>query len=249
MTVYLRNARAAWRSPGSDRRIRALVFEPAGVLYDNTSRRRWLWQLVTQPGARPSYGEFFRPWDSDFLPRAQRGEISYLDALREFLTLLGLAAAHRDEVVAAMSWKDQPLEAGPEALPGMARVLGRLSAAGVVLAVLGDCPLRGEELKSQLDGMGIGGLMAAVVTSRDLHSIKPAVENYQAIAAALKLRAEELAIVSSRPDDLRGAGNLGWSTIRFGLAHDPQSDLAVISPIQLLDAVMCCSAGLKLSAG
>lgn len=249
MLVQLPDANAAKRWAGADRTIRALVFEPAGVLYDATARRRWLWQLVTRLGPRRTYDEFIGPWDRNYLPAAQRGEIPYADALCQFLGTQGLSAAHRDEVVAAMSLRRQPLEAGLRPMPGVVRMLSRFSAAGYTLAVLSDSVLSGEQLKAQLDSMGIGGQLVVVITSCDLRSTKPDARNYAAISAALGIPTTESAFVSSRSEDLRGAMGCGWNTIHFGALDDPDADISVNSPMELLNAVFASANTDRHAAG
>src|SRR5262245_20899714 len=119
--------------------IKALVFEPEGVLYDATPRRRWLWQLVTRLGIQRTYDAFVQPWDVEFLPPVLRGEQSYATALHSFLLSLGLSAADLSEVEAAMPLRGQSLETGVRPLPGVARALSRLSSQGLTLAILCDC--------------------------------------------------------------------------------------------------------------
>jgi beta-phosphoglucomutase-like phosphatase (HAD superfamily) len=237
MSVHFHQAGSSKQRCNEAVPLRAVVFEPAGVFYDPTPRRRWLWQLLTRLGLRLSYDEFVEPWDAKFLPPVHRGEQSYADALHAFLASLGLSPADLSEAEAAMPLRGQPLEAGVRPLPGVARTLSWLSCHGLSLATLCDCSLSGNELKEQLDHLGLGGHFGVVITSADVGSVKPASENYESTATALGLRAEECAIVSVRSSDLRGAHDCRWRTIAFGtLSHAPV-DATITSWAQLIEVI------------
>ncbi len=214
--------------------LQAIVFEPAGVLYDSTPRRRWVWQLVTRLGLRISYDELFRSWDDEFLPPVYRGERRYADALHAFFASLELSAADLSELEAAVPLRTQPLEEGLRPLPGAVKILNRLSNEGLRSTVLSDCPWPGSELKEQLDGLGLGGQFGLVLTSADLGTVKPARQNYDAVTAALGLSRQQCAIVSARTSDLAGARECGWRTIVCGV-EKIEADAAIASIVQLME--------------
>jgi FMN phosphatase YigB (HAD superfamily) len=217
--------------------IRAVVFEPSGVLYDATPRRRWLWQLVTRLGIRLAYADFIRPWEDLFLPPVQCGKKSYSESMREFLTSLGISAADLSEVEAAMPLRGQSLESGVRPLPGVARVLSRLASSGLQIAALCDCSLPSGELKEQLDQLGLGGFFSAIITSVDLGAIKPEQKNYEAIEATIGCTAAECVMVSSQSADLLGANLRGWRTIAFATGASCQADARVLSVTQMTEIV------------
>ena len=213
----------------------ALVFEPAGVLYDASPRRRWLWQLVSRLGLKTSYDEFTATWASSFLPPALRGERPYAAQLRDFLASLGLSPADLSEIEAAMPLRGQPLEAGVRALPGVGRALARLASQAMNLAVLCDCSLPGNELKEQLDHLGLGGHFGLVATSVDLGLTKPAIHNYDTMAAMLNLPPAQCAFISSRRCDLWGANDAGWQTISIGATAADAAHKSLMSMAELAD--------------
>ena len=228
--------------------LRAIVFEPAGALYDATPRRRWLWQLATRLGLRLSYDDFIEPWDAEFLPPVHRGECLYADALHSFLASLGLSSADLTELKAAMPLRDQPLETGVRPLPGVARGLSHLSKHGLVFAVLSDCSLPGTELKELLDNLGLGDYFGVVVTSADLGFVKPASHGYRAVSGGLGLRGEACAMVSARAADLAGASSEGWRTISIGTAAGACADLNIATVPQLVEVVSAWAAEKLLAA-
>lgn len=223
--------------PCEEDSIRAVVFEPSGVLYDATPRRRWLWQLVTRLGLRLTYSDFIRPWDELFLPPVLCGKRSYSESMRSFLISLGISAADLSEVEAAMPLRGHSLESGVRPLPGVTRVLSRLSNSGLQLAALCDCSSSGGDLKTQLEQLGLGGFFCAVITSVDLGTVKPNRKNYEAIEAALGCRASECILVSSQSDDLAGATLRGWRTIAFAANAACQADARVVSVTQMTAVV------------
>lgn len=216
-----------------DGSIRAVVFEPAGVLFDPTPRRRWLWQMVTRLGLKIAYDELVRPWDENYLPAVHRAECSYASALHAFLATLPLVPADLSELEAAITPRSLPLEAGLRLLPGVTRVLNRLSSDGLQLAVLSDSSLSGNELKEQFDCLAIGGRFDAVVTSAELGQVKPSRTNYQATSESLGLHPHECVMVSGAVRDLWGARGCGWRTIGCGAFKPEDADVRIGSILQL----------------
>ena len=236
MTNQERTQRAG-KHPIDGTSLRAVVFEPAGVLFDATPCRRRLWQLATRLELPLSYDDFFRPWDAEFLPAVHCAECSYTEALHSFLSSLGLSAADLSELEAAVPLRGQPLETGVRPMPGVIRTLNRLSVQGLLLAVLSDCSLSGNELKEQLDNLGLGGRFGIVITSADLHTVKPARQNYEAVVAAIGLPTHECAMVAACSVDLIGAGNCGWRTIACGGALSSEADASIAAISQLAEVV------------
>jgi FMN phosphatase YigB (HAD superfamily) len=237
MSVQVREPSFSGQRRVDDLTIRAVVFEPAGVLYDVTPRRRWLWQLVTRLGLQMSYDEFIRPWETVFLPAVHRGERNYRDAMHEFLRSLSLSTANVNEVEAAVPLRGHPLEQGIRALPGVARALGQLSAAGISLTTLCDCCWSESEFREHLDGMGLG-YFATVITSADLGSVKPSKKNYEAVTSALGVPPVQCVMVSNRPVDLTGASSLGWRTVGFATPADSELDAQVISAAEMTKTIL-----------
>ena len=237
MSVQFREPSFCVQHRSDEHSIRAVIFEPAGVLYDVTPRRRWLWQLVTRLGLQMSYDEFIRPWETVFLPAVHRGERSYRDAMHDFLGSLALSPPHVTEVEAAVPLRGHPLERGIRPLPGVARALGQISAAGISLAALCDCPWSGNEFKQQLDGMGLG-YFGTVMTSIDLGSVKPNSQNYEAIANVLGLPPQQCVMVSNRLADLTGAMKQGWRTVGFATPVEHTIDAYVVSAAEMAKTIL-----------
>jgi len=218
----------------------ALIFEPAGVLYDATPGRRWLWHLVLRLGLRTTYEDFIRPWDAEFLPPVLRGERPYSAALHDFLASLGLSAADQIEIAAAMPHCSQPLDAGVRPLPGVRRALARLASLRFSLAVLSDSSLPGCELKEHLDGLGLGNYFGPALTSTDLGTTKPQPHNYLAIAAAAGAAPRQCLYLSTRRSDLLGARTSGLRTVAVEVTPSGTADFSISSLGQLADLLRTC---------
>jgi FMN phosphatase YigB (HAD superfamily) len=104
-------------------------------------------------------------------------------------------------------------------------------------AVLSDSSVADNELKEQLDGLGLGSHFEVVLTSANLGTVKPARENYEAAAMALGVAADQCAMVSSQFADLCGARRSGWRTVAYGLQKGPEIDAHVGHISQLIDVV------------
>lgn len=207
--------------------IAALVFEVDNVLCDGTTWRRWLLHALSQLGLYTHYGPFFRIWDRDFLPEAQRGSEPFVEVFRRFLQSAGLSRGAVDELITAGMSQWQKVERDSRAFPCVRSTLAALQQSGIRLAVLSDTTETTVGLCQKLARLGLAEFLPEVTTSRDLQAVKPEVACYQASLKALGLQASQVLFVGARTRDLAGAAEAGMRTIAFNYEANAKADAFV----------------------
>jgi HAD superfamily hydrolase (TIGR01509 family) len=208
----------------NQRLVQGLLFDMGDVLYDATGWRRWLLQLLARMGLHTHYRTLFRVWDDEFLEDVYRGRREYGEAFQTFLLCLGLSRGQIDEVRAASQARKRELEVHARLLPGVRSTLERLQARGITMAVLSDSEQSGEELRSWLARLGLGGRFSAVLSSIDLEYTKPSPVCYRAALIAMDLPAEQVAFVGHDRDELAGARAVGLRTAAFNYEAGAKAD-------------------------
>jgi phosphoglycolate phosphatase-like HAD superfamily hydrolase len=122
--------------------IDAIVFEPAGVLYDSTLWWRWLLSLLTRLNPTCPVEHFERLWQREYLPAVQQGRRELAEAFEACLAASGYARCQIEELTAAAMVRRRELELEVHPLPGVAATLTRLRAAGFRLALTCDSTSR-----------------------------------------------------------------------------------------------------------
>jgi HAD superfamily hydrolase (TIGR01509 family) len=201
--------------------IEAIVFEPAGVLYDSTLWWRWLLSLLARLHPTCPADEFERRWQAEYLPAVQTGRRELAEAFEACLAASGYARCQIDELTAAAIVRRRELELEVHPLPGVSAALARLRAAGFRLALTCDSTSPPDELGARLARYHLEGSFEVVQCSIELGRIKPDVLAFQAIEQRLNLAAEQLLFVGCRPGDLAGAAACGWSTLMIGPGNAP----------------------------
>jgi HAD superfamily hydrolase (TIGR01509 family) len=217
--------------------VAGLLFDMGGVLYDETTWRRWLVRVLRQSGVARDYREFFRIWDRDFQLAVHRGDCSFCDAFRQFLGSVGLSAAQSVELEAACRAQRRMYDAGLRALPGVKSTLARLQQVGVVLAAVTNSEYPSSVLRERLQALGLEQTFAAVISSFDLHSTKPDPACYQAALEAVRLPAPQVAFVGHDAAELAGATAVGMRTIACNFDPDAQADVFIARFEDLLEVV------------
>ncbi len=207
------------------RPVKGLLFDASDVLYDSTTWRRWLLQLLRRLGVYANYRSLFHIWDRDFLPDVYRGQRDLREAFETFLLSIGLSHAQIDEVVAACKAQRNQWEASTRPLPGVKTTLSRLQDAGLALGVVSDCELPATGLAQRLTRFGLGGLFSTVVSSLDLGRTMPHPAPYLAALADLELEPNHAAFVGHDAQELTGALVIGMQTIAFN--HEPEAEADV----------------------
>jgi HAD superfamily hydrolase (TIGR01509 family) len=219
------------------RPVAGLLLDMGGVLYDETTWRRWLLRLLRQLGVSSDYRGLFRIWDRDFQVAVHRGERSFCDAFRAFLHTVGLTRAQSDEVEASCRAQRRMFDAGLRVLPGVKSTLGRLSQLGFVLGAVTDSEHTAEVLRGRLDQLGLEGVFPVVISSCDLRRTKPDPLCYLAALEAMQLPAEQVAFVGHDAAELAGAAGVGMPTIACNFEPDAQADVFIARFEDLLEVV------------
>jgi HAD superfamily hydrolase (TIGR01509 family) len=201
--------------------IDAIVFEPAGVLYDSTLWWRWLLSLLTRLNPTCPVEHFERLWQREYLPAVQQGRRELAEAFEACLAASGYARCQIEELTAAAMVRRRELELEVHPLPGVAATLTRLRAAGFRLALTCDSTSPPDELASRLARYHLEGSFEFVLCSIELGHTKPGVLAYQAIQQRLNLAVERLLFVGCRANDLDGAAACGWPTVMVGPGNAP----------------------------
>lgn len=217
------------------RPVKGLLFDAGEVLYDTTTWRRWLLQLLRRLGVYANYRSLFYIWDHDFLPDVYRGRREFRAVFEAFLLSLGLSRAQIDEVVAACQARRNQWEADTRPLPGVESTLVRLQAAGIALGVVSDCELPAAGLTERLTRFGLGGLFATVVSSLDLGRTMPHPVPYLAALADLKILPNQAAFVGHDVRGLTGALTIGMQTIAFNFDPEAEADVFIVRFNELIE--------------
>jgi len=201
--------------------IEAIVFEPAGVLYDSTLWWRWLLALLARLNPTCPGDRFERLWQAEYLPAVQTGRRELAEAFEACLAASGYARCQIDELTAAAIVRRRELELEVHPLPGVSATLARLRAAGFRLALTCDSTSPPDELGARLARYHLDGSFEVVLCSIELGRIKPDVLAFRAIQQRLDLAAERLLFVGCRAGDLAGAAACGLSTLMIGPGNAP----------------------------
>lgn len=201
--------------------IEAIVFEPAGVLYDSTLWWRWLLSLLTRLHPTCPADQFERRWQAENLPAVQMGRRELAEAFEACLAASGYARCQIDELTAAAIVRRRELELEVHPLPGVPAAIARLRAAGFRLALTCDSTSPPDELGARLSRYHLEGSFEVVQCSIELGRIKPDVLAFRAMQQRLNLAAEQLLFVGCRTGDLAGAASCGWSTLMIGPGNAP----------------------------
>jgi HAD superfamily hydrolase (TIGR01509 family) len=219
------------------RPVSGVLFDMGGVLYDETTWRRWLLRLLRQLGIAGDHRDFFRAWDRDFQGQVHRGERSFCDAFRAFLRSVGLTQPQCDEVEASCRAQRRMFDTGLRLLPGVKSTLIRLGQLGFVLGAVTDSEYSAETLRGRLDQLGLEDLFSAVVSSFDLRRTKPDPACYLAALESMRLPAADVAFVGHEAAELAGAALVGMPTIACNFEASAQADVFISRFEDLLEVV------------
>lgn len=217
--------------------ISGVLFDMGDVLYDATVWRRWLVGLLRRFELRLDYQEFFRVWDRDYLRDVCTGRQTYCKAFKDFLAQTGLKRSQIEEIELACRARRRQLEHEGRPLPGVKAAVARLYENGFVLGVLSDSEFSGDELAEHLDGFGLGGFFATVVSSRDLGQIKPHPAGYLRALNNMGVPAECAAFVGHDAAELTGAKAVGMHTIAFNFDDRAEADVYLARFEELVEEV------------
>ena len=201
--------------------VEAIVFEPAGVLYDATLWWRWLLPLVARSHPACPIERFEQRWQDEYLPAVQTGRRELAEALEAWLAACGCPRRQIDELTGAAISRRRDLELEVRPLPGVTAVLKRLRETGFRLALSCDSTSPREELARRLARYQLEQAFETVVPSIELGRTKSDLLAFHVIESKLSLAGERLLFAGCRASDLAGAACCGWTTLLVGPANSP----------------------------
>jgi phosphoglycolate phosphatase-like HAD superfamily hydrolase len=226
------------RKPQPRGPVDGLVVSIRGALYDATSWRRWLLQLISRMGLQTQYSCFFRLWERDYLCAPPDSQPMYWSALRKYLTSAGMSPGQIDEVIAAGHVRRRCFEENIRPFPGVRATLPRLVARGVHLAAVSSTRWPTEETAGQLWKLKVADQFQTVITGPDaIASPLSYAALLRSTLASMQLPASQTALVSCNSLELTAASALGMQTVSFNGESDAQADVYIEQFDQLLNAL------------
>jgi HAD superfamily hydrolase (TIGR01509 family) len=221
------HAAEAHPKPWLPGQIRAVLLDLGNVLSDDTLWQRWLVQLLSRLGLRSDCQSFLQTWDRDYVDDVHCGRRGFYEALKAFLSSVGLSRSQIDEVEAACRGRRHLLENAARPLPGVRTALARLNESGFALGTINNSEHPAHVLRKRLDRFALGELFAAVVSSIDLKRAMPDPACYLSALAALNLPAQRVAFVGRKAAELAGATAAGMPTIALNADPDARADVCL----------------------
>ncbi|HJN09499.1 MAG TPA: HAD hydrolase-like protein [Pirellulaceae bacterium] len=207
--------------------IQGVVFEPCGVLYDDSAWRRWLWQLATRMGLSSHYTPFFRVWECEFQEDVWSGRLDLWAALSQFLRSAGMSRPDIDEVIAASRAKFRRFDQETRPFPDVRSTVRQLHTSGIQIAVIVRARLGATKIRQRLDQVGIGKLVTRVLSQQGEAAHMESAEWYQATLEALPGPARNWAFVGRQQAGLDVAHSLGLLTVALNHDADAAADIYI----------------------
>lgn len=226
------------RAP-ADCKIQGVVFEPCGVLYDDSAWRLWLWQLTCRMGLSSHYAPFFRVWDCEFQEAVWSGQLDMWTALGRFLRSAGMPQPGVDEVIAASRAKFRRFNQDTRPFPDVRRTVWSLYASGIQIMVMPHHPLGAKKTHERLDQIGIGKLVTRVLSHPDEGGPVKLIEWQRGSLAALPGPAGNWAFVGRQQAGLKLARRMGLLTVAFNHDADAVADVYIEQFAELAPLLDC----------
>lgn len=218
-------------------RVRGLLFDLCGVLYDDTVWRRWLLQLLSRVGLHTHYNTFFHVWDREYQPAVDDGCRGYWEALRGCLLALGLSNGQIDEIQAAGQARRRDFEEQIRPLPGVCSTLAQLSSKGVQLAVLSSTCRRKSDLHDRLGRLGLSDLICFDFATRGNHDTESPARRFTLACSAMNAEAHEVGYVGRDRCELDAAAAAGLVTLAVNYDADARADVYLDEFHSLVDRI------------
>tara|TARA_Y100001934_G_C12234505_1_gene717051 strand:- start:226 stop:924 length:699 start_codon:yes stop_codon:yes gene_type:complete len=209
------------------------IFQLGGVLYDGTAWRRWLLEHLKNRGLHTHYRLFFRHWDIEYIPRVQRGELSFQEAIENVLARAGMSAAHIDEITPALRSKRKSLLVEERPLSGVAELLHALQMAGHRLALWNTEPCDQEAIHDKVVRLGLDNYFDFVTQADNVGHGHVPDRLLASTLQALRVAHPQVAFVGNTPEYLRLARMVGLQTVGVGTEPSEQTDWHLQGVVQL----------------
>jgi len=208
-------------------KIQGVVFEPCGVLYDDSAWRRWLWQLAARMGMSSHYTPFFRVWDCEFQEAVWSGQLDLWTALGQFLRSAGMSRPDIDEVIAASRGKFRRFDQDMRPFPDVRRTVQKLHTNGIQLAVIAHSRVGATKIRERLDQIGIHKQVTRVLSHGNEGTEAATADWQQASLQALPGAAGNWAFVGRQQTGLDLARRQGLLTVAFNHDADAVADMYI----------------------
>jgi phosphoglycolate phosphatase-like HAD superfamily hydrolase len=196
-----------------------VIFDLAGVLYDDAEWKRWLFGRVARMGQQVHYQPFIRLWDGEFQRDVWSGRREFWVALKQFLCAAGLTAPQVEELAVATRAKLRYFDARIRPFSGVRRTLHRLAAWGIEVVIVSRAPRLERDLRQTLNQLDLGDCRARLIATCDLQVIDNAGNYFRWLIQQLDCSPQKTAYVGRDGEDLAAAARLGILTLAFN--HDP----------------------------
>ena len=217
--------------------VQAVVLDADGLVIDLSLWRRQLVRVLGHAGQPIDYEGFCAAWDEHFAGDVYCGRRGHAEAVAAFLRERGLGWPQIDEIEAACRSCPDELAASERPLPGVARALGRLAAAGCRLAVLCNAACDGNQLAGHLRRIGLTATFDAVLTSCDVEVALPEAAAFAGILARLQTTPTKTLFATRRAAFCSAAAAFGLRACAIGPATDAESALRVAHLSDLADDI------------
>lgn len=207
-------------------KIQGVVFEPCGVLYDDSAWRRWLWQLAARMGMSSHYTPFFRVWDCEFQESVWSGQQDLWMALGQFLRSAGMSRPDIDEVIASCRAKFRRFDQDTRAFPDVRRTVRKLHASGIEVAVIAHVRAGAINIPQRLEQVGLSKLVTRVLERGDVLPAE-STDWQQASLKTLPGHPTSWAFVGRQQTGLDLAHRLGLLTLAFNHDADTVADVYI----------------------
>ncbi len=215
--------------------VKGWIFQLGGVLYDGTAWRRWLLKHLAKRGLHTHYQLFFRHWDIEYVPRVQRGDISFQEAIENVLAQTGMSGPLIHEITPALRSKRKSLLAAERPLAGVIDLLKSLQDAGHSLALWTVENSEHENISDKVERLGLTPYFNFVGHADNAgHGHVPDC----LLASTLKglqVARQQVAFVGHTPEYLRLARMIGLQTIGIGTNAVESTDWQLQGVVQLQD--------------
>jgi phosphoglycolate phosphatase-like HAD superfamily hydrolase len=195
-----------------------VIFDFSGVLYDNSSWRRWLIQQLHRIGVHTHFDPFYRLWECDFLSKLKDGEECWR-SLEKYLLAIGLKSGQAFELALAVKSRCDQTMRQLRPFPGVAKTLHLLTAKNVQMDVICSCHWSEEEVQSRLQRMGLQRFFQSVncLSKTEHRDIAKLLED---VSSRSGPSSGQTAVVARTPRPLEAAHNLGHIPIAFNQTND-----------------------------
>jgi putative hydrolase of the HAD superfamily len=213
-----------------DNRIRAVLFDAAGVLYNRAENGEELTWILNKMGLEVENVPVSKI--SHYRTLASIGKISYEEYKTSVLQLYGLSDPKLISRGIELALADSN---NIRYFDGAYDTLRALKNRGLYLGIVTDTAQPLHVKLGKLERGGIGNLWDAVISSQEVGFHKPQPQIYHLALKQLGLRPDQAIFVGHKTSELKGARNVGLKTVAFNHDQDARADYYIDKLTDLLD--------------